>query len=83
VLPTTHSLQRKNISLARHIWFASFGVVVACHAHLTRRHSPSDLSKKENKKENCEIVCQKKQTRQILKRKEKKTQVTEFVSSAL
>lgn len=83
VLPTTHSSQRKNISLARHIWFASFGVVVACHAHLTRRHSPSDLSKKRTKRKEIVKLFAKRNKRDRSLKEKKKTQVTEFVSSAL
>jgi hypothetical protein len=73
----------KTFSLARHIWFASFGVVVACHAHLTRRHSPSDLSKKRTKRKEIVKLFAKRNKRDRSLKEEKKTQVTEFVSSAL
>lgn len=72
VLPTTHSSQRKNIFSRPSHLVCQFW----CRRCLSRAFDTATLTewfvKKKNKKErNCEIVCQKKQTRQILKRKKR------------
>lgn len=74
VLPTTHSSQRKNIFSRPSHLVCQFW----CRRCLSRAFDTATLTewfvKKKNKKErNCEIVCQKKQTRQILKRRKKDT----------